>query len=51
MRFPNMMFGGLLGAVPGVLLIAIGQIVTDGGEVMLEIGMGGVLLTLAGLIV
>ena len=51
MRFLNMLFGGLLGAVPGVLLIAIGQIVTDGGEVMLEIGFGGVLLSVVGLIV
>ena len=51
MRFLNMLFGGLLGAVPGVLLMAIGQIVTNGGEVMLEIGFGGVLLSVVGLTV
>ena len=51
MRFLNMLFGGLLGAVPGVLLMAIGQIVTNDGEVMLEIGFGGVLLSVVGLTV
>ena len=51
MRFLNMLFGGLLGAVPGVLLISVGQIVTNGGEWMLIVGFWGVLLSVVGLIV
>ncbi len=51
MRFLNMVSGALLGVVPGLLVMAIGQVLTDGGDGMILFGMGGVLLTLAGLIV
>lgn len=51
MRFLSTLFAALLGTVPGVLLMAIGQIVTGGGEVMLTIGLGGVALTFIGFVV
>jgi hypothetical protein len=51
MRFLNFLAGVLLGAVPGLVVLAIGQIVTDGGDGMILFGMGGVALIFVGLIV
>lgn len=42
--------GALIGAMPGLVLWAIGLIVTGGGDGMIPFGMGGVTLTLIGLI-
>ena len=51
MRFLTMLTAGLLGAVPGALLMTIGWVVTDGGgDGMIPFGMGGVLLIFVGFI-
>jgi len=50
MRFLNMVSGTLLGAVPGMLLMSVGQLVTGGGDGMILFGLGGVLLIFVGLI-
>ena len=51
MRFLNMLSGALLGAVPGLLLMAVGYILTDGGDGMIPFGLGGVALILVGIVV
>lgn len=40
--------GGLVGVLPGLLLIALGQLVTGGGDGMIGFGMGGVGLIVIG---
>ena len=46
-----MVSGALLGVVPGLLVMAIGQVLTGGGDGMILFGAGGIALILAGLIV
>jgi len=48
MRFVATLIGGLVGALPGLLLIALGQLVTGGGDGMIGFGMGGVALMAVG---
>jgi len=50
MRFLAALIGGLVGVLPGLLLIALGQMLTDGGDGMIPFGMGGVALSVLGAI-
>lgn len=42
--------GGLLGVLPGLLLVVLGQSVTSGGDGMIGYGMGGVALMVVGVV-
>ena len=46
----NTLSGALFGAVPGLVLLAVGLIVTGGGDAMFFFGPWGVTLTLVGFI-
>lgn len=50
MRFLATLIGGLLGVLPGLLLIGFGLVVTGGGDGMIPYGMGGAALILVGVI-
>lgn len=50
MRFFATLIGGLLGVIPGLILIVLGQLLTGGGDGMIPFGMGGTALVAVGAI-
>lgn len=51
MRFLSTLIGGLIGVLPGLLLIALGLGLTGGGDGMIPYGIGGIAVVLVGMIV
>lgn len=51
MRFLAVLLGIVLGAIPGVGVIALGQLLTGGGDGMIPFGLGGIMLGIGGMII
>jgi len=50
MRFFATLIGGLVGVIPGLLVIVLGQLLTGGGDGMIPFGIGGAALVAVGAI-
>lgn len=50
MRLLTALTGGLLGVMPGLLLIALGTAITGGGDGMIPFGLGGLALIAVGVV-